>query len=94
LPEFLRRVAKVCTALQAQYEIVLVDDGSSDATGDIIVEAAKTNEDLGVRLRRNHGHQTALSAGLASSLGGLVLIIDADLQDPPELLPAMIVELR
>ena len=42
---------------------------------------------LGVRLRRNHGHQTAVSAGLAASSGGLVLIIDADLQDPPSCFP-------
>ena len=49
---------------------------------------------LGVRLRRNHGHQLALSAGVAASSGELVLLIDADLQDPPELLPAMITSLR
>ena len=95
LPDFLRRVAQVCTALSLRYEIVLVDDGSRDATWDIIVQAAMADARiLGVRLRRNHGHQTALSAGLAASSGDLVLIIDADLQDPPELLPTMIDTMR
>jgi glycosyltransferase involved in cell wall biosynthesis len=95
LPEFLRRVQKVCAPLGLPYEIVLVDDGSKDATWDIIAKAAAADARiLGIRLRRNHGHQSALSAGLASSSGQLVLLIDADLQDPPELLPAMIETMR
>jgi polyisoprenyl-phosphate glycosyltransferase len=95
LPEFLRRVQNVCATLGLPYEIVLVDDGSQDATWRIIAQAAASDARiLGIRLRRNHGHQTALSAGLASSSGELVLLIDADLQDPPELLPAMIETMR
>lgn len=91
LPEFLRRIQDVCNGLSLRYEIVLVDDGSRDATWQIIAAAAEADERiLAIRLRRNHGHQIALSAGLAASSGQLVLLIDADLQDPPELLPAMI----
>jgi polyisoprenyl-phosphate glycosyltransferase len=91
LPEFLRRVRAVVENLGMAIEIVLVDDGSRDATWPIIAAAASDDTRiLGIRLRRNHGHQTALSAGLAAARGELLLLIDADLQDPPELLPAMI----
>src|SRR5579863_5831140 len=91
LPEFLRRVRAVIEDLGIAIEIVLVDDGSGDATWPIVAAAASDDTRiLGIRLRRNHGHQTALSAGLAAARGELLLLIDADLQDPPELLPAMI----
>jgi glycosyltransferase involved in cell wall biosynthesis len=95
LPEFLRRLRDVCDATGLPYEIVLVDDGSRDTTWQIIADAAATSATvMGIRLRRNHGHQLALSAGLAAASGQLILLIDADLQDPPELLPAMIAKLR
>jgi dolichol-phosphate mannosyltransferase len=91
LPEFLRRVQAVCEQVDRRYEIVLVDDGSRDHSWSIIAAAAAADPRIvGIRLRRNHGHQVALSAGIAASAGALVLLIDADLQDPPELLPAMI----
>lgn len=94
LPEFLSRVRAVCRELGNDYEIVLVDDGSRDRTWEIIATAALERDVLGVRLRRNHGHQLALSAGINASRGDLVLLIDADLQDPPELLPSMIEVMR
>lgn len=91
LPAFLRRTKAVCEALKLPYEIILVDDGSRDNSWPIIAAAAAADPRVvGIRLRRNHGHQLALSAGIAGSAGALVLLIDADLQDPPELLPAMI----
>lgn len=91
LPEFLRRLKAVCDKLEFRYEIVLVDDGSADRTWPIISEEASRDPSiLGLRLRRNHGHQTALSAGIEASRGDIVLLIDSDLQDPPELLPEMI----
>ncbi|MDA8050843.1 MAG: glycosyltransferase family 2 protein [Rhodospirillales bacterium] len=91
LPEFLRRTRAVCDSLDLPYEIVIVDDGSGDRTWSIISEAAAADPRiLGMRLRRNHGHQLALSAGIAATKGAMVLLIDSDLQDPPELLPAMI----
>ena len=69
------------------YEIVLVDDGSRDGTwAEIQRLAARERNVVGVRLMRNHGHQVAASAGLAIARGDRVLLIDADLQDPPELL--------
>src|SRR6185295_18962589 len=79
LPEFLRRVGAV-----------LVDDGSHDRTWEVMTEAAaKDSRVVAVRLMRNHGHQLALTAGLSLCRGERILIIDADLQDPPELLPDM-----
>jgi glycosyltransferase involved in cell wall biosynthesis len=73
-----------------EYEIVLVDDGSSDRTRLIIGELCKGDPHIvGVFLSRNHGHQLALSAGLHICCGERILIIDADLQDPPELLGDM-----
>jgi dolichol-phosphate mannosyltransferase len=77
------------------YEIVLINDGSRDGSWPIMRELA--NEDphlVAVNLSRNHGHQLALTAGLDLCQGDTILIIDADLQDPPELLPAMLEAMR
>lgn len=91
LAEFHRRTAAACERVcPRDYEIVLVDDGSSDRTWTVIRDlAARHPRVVGVRLMRNHGHQAAASAGLSFARGERVLLIDADLQDPPELLPAM-----
>lgn len=96
LREFHRRAsAAAVTALgdghrAAEYEIVLVDDGSRDATWDVISELTGIDPCVvGVRLMRNHGHQLAATAGLSLARGERVLLIDADLQDPPELLAPM-----
>ncbi|MBS0520311.1 MAG: glycosyltransferase family 2 protein [Proteobacteria bacterium] len=90
LPEFLRRVGAVLDGLPGTAEIVLVDDGSSDGTWRMMTEAAARDSRVtAVRLMRNHGHQLALTAGLSICRGERILIIDADLQDPPELLPDM-----
>jgi dolichol-phosphate mannosyltransferase len=73
------------------YEIVLVNDGSRDGSWEVIRQLAESDPHLvGVNLSRNHGHQLALTAGLDLCAGECILIIDADLQDPPELLPEMI----
>jgi polyisoprenyl-phosphate glycosyltransferase len=93
LPEFHRRLA---AALEGcKYEIVLVDDGSTDRTPELLRELAA--EDPRVRvivLSRNFGHQAALTAGLDHARGDAVVTIDADLQDPPELIPPMLDEWR
>lgn len=95
LPVFISRVLAACDSVGLPYEIVLVDDGSRDATWSVIVEHARRNSRiLGVRLRRNHGHQTALSAGIAAASGRVLLLIDSDLQDPPELLTDMLGVMR
>ena len=77
------------------YEIVLINDGSRDRSWEIMRELARTDRHLvAINLSRNHGHQLALTAGLDLCSGERILIIDADLQDPPELLPQMIEEME
>ncbi|MFT5330257.1 MAG: glycosyltransferase involved in cell wall biosynthesis [Parasphingorhabdus sp.] len=87
----LDRLVSVCeTAVPGAYEIVLVNDGSSDQTWNMITRASDANKSIvGVNLSRNCGHQLALSAGLEICQGEEIFILDADLQDPPELLPEM-----
>ena len=90
LDELHRRLTVVCCGLTNSYEIVLVEDGSPDATWSTICQLAeKDSRVIGVQLSRNHGHQLAVTAGLNYVRGERVLIIDSDLQDPPELLPKM-----
>lgn len=91
LGEFHRRMAAACAQVcGSSYEIVLVDDGSNDGTWKLIHGLSAMDPGVvGVRLMRNHGHQAAVTAGLALTRGDRVLLIDADLQDPPELLASM-----
>ena len=90
------RVTPVCeSAFPGDFEIVLVNDGSSDRTWPLICSHAEASPHvIGIDLSRNHGHQVALSAGLQVCRGDLVLVLDADLQDPPELLPKMLDKVR
>jgi dolichol-phosphate mannosyltransferase len=79
----------------ADYEILLVNDGSRDGSWPIMRAMAAADPHLvAVNLSRNHGHQLALTAGLDLARGDLILIIDADLQDPPELLADMVETMR
>jgi glycosyltransferase involved in cell wall biosynthesis len=89
--ELHRRVSDVCQrCVGDNYELVLINDGSRDATWKIMRELSETDKHIvAVNLSRNHGHQLALSAGLQMARGERILIIDADLQDPPELLTKM-----
>lgn len=95
LEEFFRRVRSVCRELDIEYELVLVDDGSTDETWKkieaFIDEGAPV---VGVKLSRNFGQELAMTAGLHASRGDLVSLMDADLQDPPELLPEMLREIE
>jgi glycosyltransferase involved in cell wall biosynthesis len=95
LHELLRRLTPVCEKqFPDDYEIVLINDGSRDRTWPIIAEFADTYPHVvGINLARNYGHQLALSAGLQKCRGDLILILDADLQDPPELLPQMMAKI-
>ncbi len=74
-----------------EYELVLVNDGSADASGEILDRIAAGDPRVRViHLSRNFGHQAALTAGLEHATGDAVAMIDADLQDPPELIPEMV----
>lgn len=91
IAEFVRRVKAVCNAVGCRYEIVLVNDGSRDGT--LNAALALTYFDPAIRvvnLLRNFGHQAAATAGLDMATGDVVVLIDADLQDPPEIIPQMI----
>src|SRR5882757_10982715 len=87
-------VARACAAAaDYEFELVIVDDGSSDRTPELLDRAAAADPRVRViHLSRNFGHQAALTAGLEHAAGDVVAMIDADLQDPPELIPDMIAE--
>ncbi len=86
---FCERVRTACDGLP--WELVIVDDGSSDETPTILAEIAATDPRVKVvTLSRNFGHQMAITAGLDHAKGDAVVMIDADLQDPPELIPTML----
>lgn len=86
------RIEKVLEELkQYEYEIIFIDDGSKDKTLELLQEIAKENEKVKIlSFSRNFGHQVAVTAGIQYVTGDAVIIMDADLQDPPELLPEMI----
>ncbi len=90
LPELQRRVTEVMDSTGEPWELILVDDGSTDGSTDIIRELARQDQHIRpIIFARNFGHQVAVTAGLDYSRGDAVIIIDADLQDPPELILEM-----
>jgi glycosyltransferase involved in cell wall biosynthesis len=91
IEELYHRVSKTCDDIAGDsFEVVLVNDGSTDATFAKLLEISNLDRHVvAIDLARNYGHQTALSAGLEYCRGQRILIIDADLQDPPELLGTM-----
>ncbi|HEX8214825.1 MAG TPA: glycosyltransferase family 2 protein [Allosphingosinicella sp.] len=96
LVELHRRLSTAAkVAAGADYEIVLVNDGSRDRSWQVMSMLAQQDRHLvAINLSRNHGHQLARTAGLDLCSGERILIIDADLQDPPELLPSMMEEME
>jgi dolichol-phosphate mannosyltransferase len=89
LPEFHRRVAAAMAG--RHYELVLVDDGSTDGSGALIQMLAADDPAVRpVHLSRNFGHQAAVTAGLEIARGAAAVTIDADLQDPPEVIPRLL----
>jgi len=91
LKEFHRRMgAAAAQAVGADYELILLNDGSTDRSWAIMAELTRADPHLvAVNLSRRHGHQLAMTAGLNICRGERILTIDADLQDPPELLGEM-----
>jgi dolichol-phosphate mannosyltransferase len=95
LPLFAARVRPVLAALGEPYEVLAVDDGSRDSTPVLLLKEQRDWPELRVvRLRVNAGHQAALSAGLARARGAWIATLDADLQDPPEVIPQMLAAAR
>ena len=95
VPEIYRRLAEVLPRTVASHEIVFVDDGSRDRSWELVKQiAARDPRVKGVSFSRNFGHQMAFTAGLDHVAGDAVVIMDADLQDPPELLPELVARWR
>lgn len=95
LDEFTARIAAVLGPLGQVYELVLVNDGSRDATLPVMQRLARDHGNITVvNLTRNFGKEIALTAGLAHASGDAVVVIDADLQDPPDLIPAFLDRFR
>lgn len=91
LGQSFERMKGVMEGLPYDYEIIYVDDGSSDKTWKILSDICETNDKIkGLRFSRNFGHQLAVTAGMDKADGDALVIIDADLQDPPEVIPEMI----
>lgn len=87
----MERVGKICDDAGIMYELVLVDDGSKDHSWEEISRMAKEDERVtAVRLSRNFGKEPALCAGLDAASGDAVIVMDADLQHPPEKIPEMV----
>jgi dolichol-phosphate mannosyltransferase len=95
LPECHRRLSAVLAGTGLVYEIIYVDDGSRDSSPTILrgILGADRHAQL-IEFSRNFGHQAAISAGFAEARGQAIVAIDADLQDPPELIPAMLEKWR
>jgi dolichol-phosphate mannosyltransferase len=91
LPELRRRLAMALDATGHEWEIVFIDDGSTDASASLIRQFAQQDDRIrGLELSRNFGHQPAITAGIHEARGDCVILIDGDLQDPPEVIPQMV----
>ena len=88
IQELIKRVTLNCELITNDYEVIIVDDGSTDNTWLKISEASKLNKKIkGLKFSRNFGHHYAITAGLHESIGEWVVVMDGDLQDRPEVIP-------
>ena len=91
IPELYRRLKPVLDGFDAPSEVIIVDDGSHDETFAMLLDLHKKDSRIkAIRFSRNFGHQTAISAGIDAAAGDAVILMDGDLQDPPEVLPQFI----
>jgi len=92
LPELIRRCLEACRGMNLDFELILVDDGSRDASAQLIAEATgqHAGEVVGVFLNRNYGQHGAILAGFSRCRGDIIVTLDADLQNPPEAIPLVV----
>ncbi len=92
LRDLIRRCLEACRKTNNPFELILIDDGSGDNSARIITEAAENNSEdiVGILLNRNYGQHSAIMAGFTEAKGDIVVTLDADLQNPPEAIPALV----
>ena len=91
IPELTDWIIRVCTSNKISYELILVDDGSSDSSWEVIKKLAFVNSAVkAVRFRRNYGKAAALYTGFAEARGQVVITMDSDLQDSPDEIPGLV----
>src|SRR5689334_4284451 len=91
LAPLMARLRPAAQRMDAEYEVIFVNDGSTDESGGILSEMGRQDPRIKVlSFSRNFGHQAAITAGLDFANGDAAIVMDADLQDPPELLPDML----
>ena len=95
IPELVRRLSAAAASITEDYELIFVNDGSRDGSMELLRSLCKGDDRFFyINLSRNFGHQIAVSAGLDHVRGKATVIIDGDLQDPPELIPELYAKYR
>lgn len=95
LPELESWIKKVVTAQELSYEIIFIDDGSTDASWPVILNLSKENSNIkAIKFRRNYGKAAALNTGFQAAKGEYIITMDADLQDSPDEIPSLIEKIR
>jgi len=95
LPELAEWIAKVCTSSSINYELIVIDDGSTDDTWEVLKLLTAMNGSVkAIRFRRNYGKAAALQTGFETSTGNVVITMDADLQDSPDEIPGLVKMIR
>ncbi|MDV7393703.1 glycosyltransferase, partial [Arthrospira platensis SPKY1] len=90
LEELTNWIAKVTSDASIKHELIFIDDGSTDASWDVIQSLCINSPNVkGIRFRRNYGKSAALNEGFKAAAGGVVITMDADLQDSPDEIPAL-----
>ena len=91
IPLIFRRIVELSVSLDGNWELIFINDGSSDQTLEVLKKLASENNQVKyIDLSRNFGHQAALTSGLAHAKGDVIISMDCDLQDPPEIILRMI----
>ena len=95
VPELFAWIQKVCTAEKLSYEVIFVDDGSTDGTWAAVQKMQEEHAEVkGIKFRRNYGKSAALNEGFKASVGTVVMTMDADLQDSPDEIPGLVKMIR
>jgi len=95
LPELSEWIGRVCHSANLTYELMFIDDGSSDSSWKVIVDLAGSDKHIkGIRFRRNYGKAAALHTGFSEAAGDVVITMDSDLQDSPEEIPGLVRMIR